>query len=218
MSRMLWKLTAAHLVKKCHAFCEAWKYITLFTKACHWTPFQPTWILSTHHTLHFKVKFNIILPPTPMSHLYISETQIISKQICMCIEKQKLLMICDANVVLGMQRWLRTNHRLMYGAAQNKTNVLVWERERERDRQSCCPLTGMEAGLLTTTMSSSMWTMVIGSEVTGTSCLKQTNNAQLTQSHTLQEVQEWNLYCTVRKRCLHGNATVLLFYGGLHTE
>jgi len=27
---------------------------------------------------------------------------------------------------------------------------------RERDRQSCCPLTGMEAGLLTTTMSSSM--------------------------------------------------------------
>lgn len=34
------------------------------------------------------------------------------------------------------------------------------------------PLTGIEAGLLTTTTSSSMWTMVIGSAVTGTSCLQ----------------------------------------------
>ena len=34
-------------------------------------------------------------------------------------------------------------------------------------------LTGMEAGLLTTTMSSSMWMIRIFSDVTGTSCLKQ---------------------------------------------
>lgn len=34
------------------------------------------------------------------------------------------------------------------------------------------PLTGMEAGLLTTTTSSSMCITVIGSEVTGTSCLQ----------------------------------------------
>lgn len=37
------------------------------------------------------------------------------------------------------------------------------------------PLTGMEAGLLTTTTSSSMCITVIGSEVTGTSCLQHTN-------------------------------------------
>lgn len=36
------------------------------------------------------------------------------------------------------------------------------------------PLTGMEAGLLTTTTSSSMCTMAMGSAVTGTSCLQQT--------------------------------------------
>jgi hypothetical protein len=59
-----------------------------------------------------------------MFHSYILETQIILKQICMCIQKQQLLMICDANVVLGMQRWLRRNYRLMYGAAQNKTMYL----------------------------------------------------------------------------------------------
>lgn len=34
------------------------------------------------------------------------------------------------------------------------------------------PLTGIEAGLLTTTMSSSIWTSVIGWLVTGTSCLQ----------------------------------------------
>ena len=33
-------------------------------------------------------------------------------------------------------------------------------------------LTGMEAGLLTTTKSSSMWTILISSDDTGTSCLK----------------------------------------------
>lgn len=41
------------------------------------------------------------------------------------------------------------------------------------------PLTGMEAGLLTTTTSSSMCITVIGSEVTGTSCLQHTNRNQL---------------------------------------
>ena len=145
------------------------------------------------HTLLFMIMFNITLPPIHISHSYISESQIILKQICMwCIWKQELLM-CDANVFLGIKRWLRRNHRLICSAAQNKT-MNLWE----TDRQSCCPLTGMEAGLLTTTMSSSMWTMVIGSEVTGTSCLKQTNNAELTRSHTLQEVEEWNLYYTVK--------------------
>lgn len=34
------------------------------------------------------------------------------------------------------------------------------------------PLTGMDAGLLTTTMSSSMWIILIGSAAIGTSCLK----------------------------------------------
>lgn len=38
--------------------------------------------------------------------------------------------------------------------------------------QSFKPLTGIDAGLLTTTMSSSMCTIVIGWLVTGTSCLE----------------------------------------------
>jgi hypothetical protein len=46
----------------------------------------------------------------------------------MCIWKQKLLIICDANVVLGTQRWLRKNHRLWYGAAKT-THEPVRERE-----------------------------------------------------------------------------------------
>lgn len=49
--------------------------------------------------------------------------------------------------------------------------------------QSCWPLTGIEAGLLTTTTSSSICTMVIGWLVTGTSCL------QHTLSHTSPTVR-----------------------------
>jgi len=180
---------------------------TLFTTACHWTPFWPTCILSTPQSL----QSSLILP----SHLCICFIYIFqkhrlfwSRHVCGAYENRNCLYVMQM-FFWGIKRWLR----LICSAAQNKTTNL-WE----RDRQSCCPLTGMEAGLLTTTMSSSMWTMVIGSEVTGTSCLEQTNNAELTRSHTLQEIQELNLYYTVKAQCLHGTATILLFCGGLHNE
>lgn len=48
--------------------------------------------------------------------------------------------------------------------------------------RSFWPLTGMDAGLFTTTTSSSMCTMVIGWHVTGTSCLKQV--LPICQDHT----------------------------------
>lgn len=58
----------------------------------------------------------------------------------------------------------------------NNVNAEAWWRSHK-------PLTGMEAGLLTTTMSSSMCTTVIGWQVTGTSCLQ--SNGQLTKTQVL---------------------------------
>lgn len=55
------------------------------------------------------------------------------------------------------------------------------------------PLTGMEAGLLTTTTSSSMCITVIGSEVTGTSCLQHTNRNQLNVALFLLRVLSFTL-------------------------
>lgn len=55
------------------------------------------------------------------------------------------------------------------------------------------PLTGMEAGLLTTTTSSSMCITVIGSEVTGTSCLQHTNRNQLNVALFLLRVPPFSL-------------------------
>ena len=46
-------------------------------------------------------------------------------------------------------------------ASGNNNNIVEYEN-----------LTGMEAGLLTTTRSSSIWTILISSDETGTSCLK----------------------------------------------
>lgn len=62
------------------------------------------------------------------------------------------------------------------------------KRHIESKKGVSVPLTGMEAGLLTTTTSSSMWTMVIGSAVTGTSCLENTreNNSCFANSTTHQ--------------------------------
>ena len=46
-------------------------------------------------------------------------------------------------------------------ASGNNNNIVEYEN-----------LTGIEAGLLTTTRSSSIWTILISSDETGTSCLK----------------------------------------------
>ena len=47
-------------------------------------------------------------------------------------------------------------------ASGNNNNIVEYEN-----------LTGIEAGLLTTTRSSSIWTILISSDETGTSCLKE---------------------------------------------
>lgn len=51
-------------------------------------------------------------------------------------------------------------------------------------------LTGMDAGLLTTSISSSKCTMVMGSAVTGTSCLQRKPKARLIEhsTHVLERV------------------------------
>jgi len=38
---------AAQLFKKCPAFCETRRFVTVLTKACHWTLFCTGWIQST---------------------------------------------------------------------------------------------------------------------------------------------------------------------------
>jgi hypothetical protein len=43
------KLTIAQLFKQFATFCGTWGFITVFTRACHWSLSWARWILFTHH-------------------------------------------------------------------------------------------------------------------------------------------------------------------------
>lgn len=64
-SRLLKKLILPELIKKSHKFCGTQKFISMFTRPCHWSLFWARWIHFT--SIVFKMYFSIILLTLPSS-------------------------------------------------------------------------------------------------------------------------------------------------------